>query len=616
MNSLRHFLLLTIGVYITNSCFAQAGLFNDADLTVQSGSTLYVQNVINTDKVLNSGTIRVTGDFDNSGTQDVGGLVVLEGSANQSVSGTTRFFGVLEVDKTGGTATVSSGTTYIDSILRLNSGIINANGNLVIASTPTRGTGLVDDFSNVSYNGSLTGNLRVQRHVSSGGFHYIGSAVNSAQVSELSELNLYGPDGGQIIPQPDCSPNAVDFSSPYGNLFEWHQNGPFTVPGCTQSGWFVRSGGQMTNGRGYAAIVNGGGATLEIGGNVGNTSETSNVSYSGLVNSNQGLPNADGWHLVSNPFPSPMRWNMQNWNDITSLSGGVISGSVARFVASGTYQGTYQSTSTTADPFFQQNGFISSMQGFFIKVVSGTVNWTLPQSVRVLGDPTFAKVSWENMFSIVVEGEGFADMTSVYFGDQMGETTGFDLAIDAHKLQSKFGQPTLFTRIGSDNYSINNLPIEGHPMTVPMDLTPGVSGTFKFRAEHLSSFDIEAHVYLEDLKVGTIQELTINPVYEFTADENDDAERFLLHFRLNGEDPMYTGEDILMYANNGSAYVFLPEFDGKTQFDVFNALGDLVYTKSNLYEGKNTFDLSQLATGAYVFRLMVNDKPFSKKVIL
>jgi hypothetical protein len=601
--------VLIASVILTLTCnsvtFGQ-GFINGSQLYVQSGATLNVDmsfDNLTSSAVHNNGTISITGDLNNSGVQNIDKLVVLDGTSAQSVTGNTRFTGVFEIDKSGGTATVTSGTVLIDSILRLNTGIINANGNVVIVSDAS-GTGLVDDFSAPSYTGTVSGQLRVQRYITgASGFHYIGSPVNTPDMAaQLSELNLYGPNNNQVLPSPTCDPDQLYFGSPYGNAFEWREVGPFPgpsgwAPSCEQWGWFVRSSGPMTNGRGYSAIASIH-QTIEIAGTA-NTSEISTVTYGGLGNTN---PVGDGWHLVSNPFPSPIKWSVGN------VPAG-IDGGIAFWQPSGTYAGTYQ-------PFIPlDNKVIGSMQGFFVHVSSGTASWSLPQSTRVLGDPGFYKPNHLNAFDIVVEAGGFADKTTVRFGEE-GESNGFDSMLDALKIPSRYAQPTLQTRIGRDFYAINSLPIEGHPMTVPMDLTPGVSGTFKFRAEHLSSFDIEAHVYLEDLKVGKIQELTINPVYEFTADENDDAERFLLHFRLNGEDPMYTGEDILMYANNGSAYVFLPEFDGKAQFDVFNALGDLVYTKSNLYEGKNTVDLSQLATGAYVFRLMVNDKPFSKKVIL
>ena len=62
--------------------------------------------------------------------------------------------------------------------------------------------------------------------------------------------------------------------------------------------------------------------------------------------------------------------------------------------------------------------------------------------------------------------------------------------------------------------------------------------------------------------------------------------------------------------------VRLPELEGKAELEVFNALGDFVFQTTNLNEGKNEINLSNLATGAYILRARVNDKPISKKVIL
>jgi hypothetical protein len=561
---------------------------------------LYVENDMANNTggtVSNAGEIRISGDFENSGTGGIGSLITLAGTSNQSVTGNSAFYGTLQVDKGGGVATVTTGTTAIHGVLRLAEGNMNANGNLVIASTPTE-TGLVDDFSDPSYDGALTGNLRVQRFLSVAGFHYIGSAVNTANVSELTELSLYGPDGGQIIPQPDCDPNNIDALSPYGNLFEWSESGPWTVAGCLQSGWFVRSTGTMTNGRGYSA--NTGTGTLEIGGAPGNTSETSTVSYGGLGLTN---PTGDGWHLVSNPFPSPMQW-------YAPPSG--FDSQIMLFQPSGSYTGTYQPVlAHPTNPL----ALIGSQQGFFVHASGGASNFALPQAYRRLGDPVFYKEDLNNTFDIIVEAGEFADKTRVRFGNK-GETNGFDGMLDANKLKALGAQPTLMTRLQDVEYGINSLNLDDHPMTVPMDLYPGITGEFKFTAKHLDLFTVEAHVYLEDLKLNKIQELTISPEYTFVADESDDPDRFLLHFRLNGEEPMYTGGDILMYANDHNAYLFLPELDGKAQLHVFSALGELVYQTSSLMEGKNEINLEHLATGAYVLRAMVNNKPISKKVIL
>lgn len=593
---------LLVGALILVGCLTAGaqGLTNFTDLYIQSGSTLYVETDLKNNvgnEIHNDGVLMLGGDVDNSGEPELDNLVVLYGGSNQSITGTSRFMDVLEVDKSGGVATVTGGTVEINDILRLNSGTMNAGGNTVILSGPTR-TALVDDFSDPSYNGALTGNLRMQRFIPGAGFHYIGAAVNNAPVSELSELSLYGPDMGQVIPQPDCAPYAVAFGSPYGNMFEWHEDGPWTVAGCQQSGWFVRSAGNMTTSRGYAINTAGAGTTIEIGGSVGNTSEFSTVSYGPLTNS--GTPEGDGWHLVSNPFPSPMVWYAPPTG---------FNAQAQIFQTSGSYNGTYQ-------PILPNPAaLIASQQAFFVRVSGGPASFALPQSYRSLGDPPFYKADLTNSFDIEVEAGGFADKTTVRFGNE-GETNGFDPMLDANKLKARGAQPTLKTRYRGVEYAINSLNLESHPMTVPMDLIPGVDGEFKFTAKHLDQFNVEAHVYLEDLKLDKIQELTINPVYTFNANESDDPERFLLHFRLGDEEPMFTGDDILMYAHDHNAFVFLPELEGRAELEVFNALGDLVFQTTDLYEGKNEINLSNLATGAYILRATVNNEPIIRKVIL
>ena len=594
---------LLLSALVLGGCFSAGaqGLTNNTNLYVGTGVTLHVDNDLENrtnGTVHNDSEIRVTGDFSNLGTEVIENLVVLNGSGNQTITGNSAFADVLEIDKSGGVATVASGTVSIEDILRLNSGQMNANGNTIIRSQPS-GTGLVDDFSDPSYNGSLTGNLRVQRFLPgsfSFGYYYIGSAVNNASVSELSEIGLYGPDGGQIIPLPQCNFQWVDINSPYGSMFEWHEDGPWLVPGCQQSGWFVRSSGNMQNGRGYAVIANGG-TTLEIGGSIGNTSELSTVSYNGLTNS--GTVEGNGWHLVSNPLPSPIVWDAPPAG---------FDAQAHFFQSAGQYGGTYQ-------PILPNpSALIASQQGFYVRVSGGPANFALPQSYRRLGDPAFYKEDLTNTFDIVVEAQGFADKTRIRFSRNV--TNGFDLMDDANKITAPNAQPTLKTRYRGVEYSINSLNLEDHPMTVPMDLIPGVTGEFRFSAKHLDQFDVEAHVYLEDLKLDKIQELTVNPVYMFSANESDDPERFLLHFRLGEEEPMFTGDEMVIYAHNQSAFVFLPELEGRAELEVFNALGDLVYQTTDLYEGKNEINLINIATGAYILRATVNGHSTTRKVIL
>ncbi len=584
---------------------SQAQIYNASTLTVQSGANLYFDGAaINQSggTISNSGTVHLKGDFTNNGTAAIASTVKVDGSGNQSIAGVSTFE-ILDVDKTAGTATVTGGTSSVTDILRMTKGNMNANGNLVIVSNAS-GTGLVDDFTVTQPPGVLSGNLRVQRYIDgspSNGFHHIGSPVNAPSVTQLSELNLYGADGVAVTPQPTCDPNALDPGSNYGNLFEWHETGPWTVPGCWQSGWFVRSAGSLQNARGYAGLVFGAPSTIEISG-VANTSAFSNVSYPGLSYTNS---TGDGWQLVSNPFPSPIEW--------TSVPAG-FDNQACFWQDGGYYSGTYQCITTTTNPGYQ----IGSMQGFFVKTASSG-NFTLTQSHRRVGDPPFFFDVVSNRLELIIDGNGFADKTMLYFSDE-APTNGWDSEYDANKIKSNLNQPTLYTVADNKMISINALQFTGHPNTIPMGLFPGTAGTYTITAHDLNTFDISSQIFLEDLRDGVIQNLFTDPVYQFTADPNDNENRFLLHFNLSGQTTgieNYNDNSVVIYSY-GTTINMLVNFDRAQTgvVSVYNMLGQEIHTERGSFMGKHELKLEGIAAGSYIVRAQFDNNTFTQKVVL
>jgi hypothetical protein len=535
----------------------------------------------------------------------------VDGSGTQSISGVSTFE-ILDVEKSGGTATVTSGTSSVTDILRLTDGTMNANGNLVIVSNAS-GTGLIDDFTVPSPPGTLTGNVRVQRYIDgspSNGFHHLGSSVHNpsispteVSVSELSELNLYGTDGVAVTPMSTCDPNALDPSSNYGNLFEWHENGPFLYPSlpCIQDGWFVRSSGNLTNGRGYAGIIFNAPTTLEISG-VANTSAVSNVSY-GILSHTNGT--GDGWHLVSNPFPSPIEW--------VNVPAGFNAGA-SFWNDGGYYSGTYQSITPTTHPGYQ----IGSMQGFFVRTTSSG-NFTLTQNHRRVGDPPFFFEVVSNRLELVIEGNGFADKTMLYFTDE-GPTNNWDNDYDAIKIKSNANQPTLFTVTENEMISINALQLTGHPNTIPMGLFPGTAGTYTITAHDLNTFDMASQIFLEDLREGVIQNLFTDPVYSFTADPNDDENRFLLHFNLSGQTTgvAENNDNSVAIYGYGSSVNMMVNFDRPQTgvISIYNMLGQEIYSERGNYSGKHEIKLEGIASGSYIVRAAFENNNYTKRVML
>ncbi len=606
----KHLLISTLicGLCTMDYGLAFSQIYNNSTLTVQSGANLYFDGAaINqaSGTIANSGTVHLKGDFTNNGTATIASTVKIDGNGTQSISGNSTFTGVLDADKTGGTATVTSGTTSVTDILRITKGTLNANGNIVLVSNAS-GTALVDDFTVTQPPGTLTGNLRVQRYIDAApidGFHHIGSPVNTPSIAtQLSELSLYGTDNVAVTPQPTCDPLALDPSSNYGNLFDWRENGPFSITGCQQDGWYVRTTGNMTNGRGYAAIVFGAPTTLEITG-VANTSAFTPVSYPNLSLTNS---TGNGWQLVSNPFPSPIEW------------GAIPAGfdSQANFWQDGGYySGTYQSITPATHPGHQ----IGSMQGFFVRTSGTNQNFVLQQSHRRVGDPPFFFEIVNNKLELVIEGNGFADRTNLYFTDE-GPTNNIDTEFDAWKMLSNGNQPTLYTVTEGEKISINALQLTGHPNTIPMGLIPGTAGTYTITAHDLNSFDMASQIFLEDLQQGVIQNLFTDPVYTFTADPNDNPARFLLHFNLSGQTTGIEangGNSVVIYGF-GSSVNMMVNFERPQTgvLSIYNMLGQEIYTERGSYMGKHEIKLNGIAAGSYIVRASFEKEIYTERVIL
>jgi PKD repeat protein len=527
------------------------------------------------------------------------GEVSFDGATAQTLQGTTNFFS-LNINNSNG-ASVTSGMMYVGGGLELDLGTFTTN-NLVTIKSSATGTGWVDNFS-PGMTGTLSGDIIMQRFFAaaaqSTAFHYISSPVNNANVAtQLSELSLYGPNGGQVVPFASCDPNNVSPGSPYGSLFEWREDASFLFS-CNQSGWHVRSSGTLTNGRGYAGVVRRNtDFTLDVKG----TANTGTVAYNSLDNT---TAIGDGWHLVSNPYPSPIEWNVP--------SAGFI-GAAHFWQSSGSYTGTYQ-------PQLSGTGYlIPSMQGFFIQTTgAGPTNFVLTNSDRRTGDATFNRqANWyDHILNVELAGNNFADRTTVYFGADCSDA--FDNLYDAQKKESRAGQPTLYTRIA--NYpklvGINGLPTDDSKVvSVPMGLIAGTAGTYTFTFADMNTFGASALIFLEDTKTGAIQNMRANDTYTFTSTLSDDPERFIIHFYPPAAITTADGD---CEGLNGTINVDLGVFNvGGTQltwdsYELTDANGTVISSNTNV---NGTISMVNIPAGSYGLNLEIQGYQTSETIII
>ncbi len=224
-----------------------------------------------------------------------------------------------------------------------------------------------------------------------------------------------------------------------------------------------------------------------------------------------------------------------------------------------------------------------------MKVISPFFTFVFILSFHTL----FAGGWFDNIIDILVQGNGFADKTQVYF--RSGATAGWDSQYDAFKLPSNPGQPTLFTRIDGDNHliSINGHPLLTQPTSVVMGLMPGANGNFTFTADSLHTFDPGDIILLQDLKLDVVHNFTSDPTYTFSSNVNDSIHRFLLHFLPA---PIFTHTDFQCDSSGGLISADLWQYDLDTVHTYF---WDSVTIEN---QGTELFNAANLS-GAYWFSI-------------
>jgi hypothetical protein len=298
------------------------------------------------------------------------------------------------------------------------------------------------------------------------------------------------------------------------------------------------------------------------------------------ASSTLGINQDDNWNLIGNPYPSSIdaidfltnNTNIDGFVNIwshNSLPSGVTTspfyGTYA-FNYSATDYITYNSTGASAGPY-TYNGKIASGQGFFVSMlhasssVSENVSFNNALRRDGLGN-AYDNGQFYKTSSSVNNGRIWLDMFSadgslnsrILVGYIDGATNAKDRMYDAFSNDKL--DFNLYSLIGSEKMIIQG-------KTLPFDAMDKIYLGFKIAQAGNYSIgigdidgifsNVDQNIYLEDLALGVIHDLRVNP-YDFTEVAGINNNRFLLRFDadlLGVDEVIHDGNELFVYTSNG-----------------------------------------------------------------
>jgi hypothetical protein len=335
---------------------------------------------------------------------------------------------------------------------------------------------------------------------------------------------------------------------------------------------------------------------------------TGNVSLPNLTRTGNfsGAGEKSGWHLLGNPYPQPIDWDLAT----ASIPAG-MSAAISVYRTSGGASGTYLTRTNGVGSL--TDGLVPLGQAFFAQVTgAGPVSFTFTNALRVEANPaTVARPAAETrpLVSLTLTKAGVpaaTDATFVYV--EAGATLGADDRFDGFKPARNVGLPTLATLINNTEAAVNGLP-EGaltQPTTVEVTAVLPTPGTYRLAVGELLNFGGTA-VALLDRLTGTRYDLATAPVVPLTATraQEEVIGRFALEFnagRVLGTAPLESVASIALFPNPATGAVHLTATP-YTAAELLDATGRLIRRTTTDETGTTTVSLTDVPAGVYVVRV-------------
>ncbi|MBF9143181.1 M36 family metallopeptidase [Hymenobacter properus] len=491
---------------------------------------------------------------------------------------------------------------------------LSLNGQALTLLSDANGTALIANTGGGSVTGS-TGTL--QRHIetntaASGYRHYASPMVAGVGAETLATLATtgYTPDFSGAAPyNSSATPGLV---TPFPTVFSYNQDrivGLNSTYGTFDKGWQAALGTEVPQvGRGYSVQAPGA-ALVDFTG----TFTTGSVSRANLQRANSDP--ATGWHLLGNPFPSPLDWSTMTVGTAATNNLQNMDGAVYVYQSSGPYAGSYRTYLGGAPG--AASPIIPAGAGFFVHTTSaatpGTVRMAGNNRVTTFGaQPAFGRNAADPRPQLTLELRGTAGRDALTVYADPAATAGVDAALDALKLPNPTGL-NLSAQAGTTQLAINGLPAFTTGTVVPLTVGAPAAGAYTLAVSELLNLPAGVAAVLVDTQLNTRTDLATLPAtgYAFSVSAAQATAGLSGRFYLNlsAAAPLATAgahgaATLALFPNpaHGGTATLTGAAPG-TVVTVFDAVGRQVTSAPADAKGTATLALpAGLATGVYVVR--------------
>ena len=574
--------------------------FNNVVLSGTSTVNLGTSISISQNLSINSGTLDVSasnftlnvgGNIVNNGGLNLrSGLVNLNGTALQSLSGSSGFqFYALTLNNSGGT--IINSTSTVSDVLTVTNGNFNSNGNVTLTSDASKTARL----GVVGSGGSFTGNMIIQKHIPT----RTGSWTDFS--SPTQGTTIFDWDNEMYMSGFSMQDTPAGIAGVDGSAGGFKSVKTYNEPTAAYAN-VTNSATVLNPGKGYeiwlADALNGNwnAKTIDSRGVPNFGTQNISLSFSGSAGAYAGL------NLVGNPFASVIDYSLINKTNTDGHAYGYNNGVWTDF-------GT--------------NAILTPHQGFWVYATGAGASISVPENAKSTSTSTsfFRTVPNYAIKLMYINSDiEFYNEAKVNIEDKASEK--WDIELDAIYFNSPEAQAsTINFNTGTRKLLTNAVNDKQENITLPIELFSPKVGLYYIQPSVLNIGEYK-FVWIENTKTG--EKFDLNRSIPVNIDKTGENNDFVLRLSKTQESSQISqavfANDLMIFNSENNLNLKSNSSNHQlSQISVFDLSGKLVFEQKDITIEENStykFDISSLNQGVYIVNVIdVNGNSISKKIM-